>query len=408
MKYKLLKDFYYTDKAKYEEEYDRRFNSEFTYHLNISINGNEAFFFAQPYLYEQIYKIVKNDCELFFLCKQLPSIAISHFIHKSLIGEIVGTNDIEQVHSTRKEISDYLGHPQKRTKRSRFKDIINRYNLLGQEHYDLKSCSDIRTIYDNLLYEEIKDESPSDLPDGEFFRRSGVNVHTATDKVIHKGITPESRIINYMTKALAFLNDENINLFFRIAVFHYLFGYIHPFYDGNGRMSRFISSALLYKNMSAFIIAYRLSTTIKENKNLYYKAFKECNDPKNKGDMTSFIYMFFEIILKSMDNLKASLIDKIDKLYYYEHNISLLPHSDIKHSHNIYFILIQASLFSENGICKKELSEALSINPGTLNNYFKKIPSELLNIKISNRTQFFSLDLDKFDLLIEDSAGNSK
>ena len=404
MKYKLLKDLYYTDKEDYEKEYVHRLNSEFTYHIDININGNDAFFFTQPYLFEQINKMIKKDCELVFLCRQLPGVAIDHFIRKSLIGEIVGTNDIEQVHSSRSEISEFFELSEKKAKNNRFRDIIKRYDLLGQEQYELKTCSDIRSIYDNLLYEEIKDESPNDLPDGEFFRNSYVNIHTATDKVIHKGITPESKIIDYMTKSLQFLNNEEINIFFRIAIFHYLFGYIHPFYDGNGRMSRFISSALLYKNMSAYIIAYRLSTTIKENKTQYYKAFEECNDPKNKGDLTPFIYMFFEIILKSMNNLEITLTKKCDKLSYYEQKIPFLPNSNNKNSHKIYYLLIQASLFSEKGIRKKEMSSVLAINQVTLNNYFKNIPDEFLNIKISNRTHFFSLNLDKFDSLIEENS----
>ena len=112
-----------------------------------------------------------------------------------------------------------------------------------------------------------------------------------------------------MTKSLEFLNCDDVNILFRIAIFHYIFGYIHPFYDGNGRMSRFISSVLLYNNLNTKILAFRLSYTIKQNINEYYKAFKECNDPKNKGDLTPFVFMFFDIILKAMDNLEASLSD---------------------------------------------------------------------------------------------------
>lgn len=84
-----------------------------------------------------------------------------------------------------------------------------------------------------------------------------------------------------MNKALAILNDKSIECVFRISIFHYLFGYIHPFYDGNGRTSRFISSYLLSKEFES-IIGYRMSYSIKENINDYYKAFKVCNDPKNK------------------------------------------------------------------------------------------------------------------------------
>ena len=108
-----------------------------------------------------------------------------------------------------------------------------------------------------------------------------MSVESATQKEIHRGIYPESKIIECMEQALKVLNANEMDELFKVAVFHYLFGYIHPFYDGNGRTSRFISSYLLSKEFEP-TIAYRLSYTIKENIKEYYQAFKICNDRHNK------------------------------------------------------------------------------------------------------------------------------
>lgn len=40
---------------------------------------------------------------------------------------------------------------------------------------------------------------------------------------------PESKIIEYMNKALYILNDQSIDILIRVSLFHYYFGYIHPF-----------------------------------------------------------------------------------------------------------------------------------------------------------------------------------
>lgn len=403
MKYELLKNLYYKDKSDYESEYLKRFNSDRAFHLDIEIKGSKAFFLMTNELYNQIYKIAQMDNALSLLCKELPSVAINQYIRKSLIGEIVGTNDIEQVLSSRKEIGEALYAAKHKTKGNRFKDITNRYNLLGQEKYEFKSCADIRKIYDNLLYEEIKEENPDDLPNGRFFRNSSVDVRSVTDKIVHTGVLPEEKIIEYMDKALCFLNSEDINIFFRIAVFHYLFGYIHPFYDGNGRTSRFISSALLYENLFTPLIAFRLSDTIKGKRKSYYKAFDVCNNPKNKGDLTPFVYMFFDIIIEAFDNLGQSVSDKKELLVYYFYNMHVLPNASNKHLNHIYDILIQATLFSENGISKSEMEESLAISRGAVDNCFRKIPQELISVYTLDKTKYYKLNLEIFDKFIEEA-----
>lgn len=403
MKYELLKNLYYKDTSLYEAEIEKRFNSDCVYKLDIEISGSQAFFLRTPDLYETAIKIIETDGELSELCSHLPGAAINQYIGKSLIGEITGTNDIEHIHSSRSEINEILVTG-KAAKNKRFGDIVKRYEMLGKEKYSLKSCRDVRKIYDDLLSDEIGINDKSDLPDGELFRRSGVNVHSVTDKIIHKGVQPESQIINYMTKSLEFLNRDDVNFLFRIAVFHYLFGYIHPFYDGNGRTSRFISSALLYENMRTDILAFRLSYTLKQNINEYYKAFKVCNDPKNKGDLTPFVYMFLKMIVMALDNLKSSLIEKNEKLAYYKERLPLLQHFYDKHMPNVYFVLLQAYLFSEDGISKDELGSGLELSRGAIDNCFKKIPTDMLKVRLVRRTKLYSLDLDHFDDIIFDGV----
>lgn len=132
-------------------------------------------------------------------------------------------------------------------------------------------AEDIRKLYDEILYHEIALDDVNNLPDGTLFRKNTVHVFRKSEHFIHEGVNPESKIIEYLNESLKILNNQNIDPYIRISIFHYFFAYIHPFYDGNGRLARFISSYELSKNFIP-IIGYRLSMTIKENITRYLDA----------------------------------------------------------------------------------------------------------------------------------------
>lgn len=80
----------------------------------------------------------------------------------------------------------------------------------------------------------------------------------------------------------------------RVSLFHYLLGYIHPFYDGNGRLSRFLTSNYLCDDNP--FLALSLSQHIYAHKEAYYKAFTITNDPRNRGDLTYFVLSFLKLL----------------------------------------------------------------------------------------------------------------
>lgn len=122
----------------------------------------------------------------------------------------------------------------------------------------------MRALYDKLVLDEVRADDPSHVPDGQFFRKGPVSVMNASHKPIHQGVEPESKIIELMNQGLIILADGAIPALVRVSVFHFLFAYIHPFYDGNGRTNRFISSYVLSRSFSP-IVGYRLSYSVKEH-----------------------------------------------------------------------------------------------------------------------------------------------
>lgn len=197
----------------------------------------------------QLEKINNLTLQLEKVIIPIPPIAIKQFFTSCLREEIQATNEIEGIHSSRREIDYALEqqHNPQDKKYTRLWDIVNKYQkLITQENIPFNTCEDLRNFYDDFALDEVLNDNPQNAPDGKFFRKDNVSVNDGI-KDIHTGIYPEDKIISTMDSALSILNDESIPLLIRVSLYHYLFGYIHPFYDGNGRTSRFITSYYLTK-----------------------------------------------------------------------------------------------------------------------------------------------------------------
>lgn len=395
MDYPLLEKLYYKDKNQYETEYLNRFNGVSSIKFNINIYKNQAFAVITPEILNKMYEINTINNKLNILSESLPNIALRQYIKRCLIEEIVMTNEIEGVISTRKDISEILEKAGKSDKHKRLDGLVNKYEKLNSDEVlSIRNCQDVRDIYADLVWEEISANNPDDLPDGGYFRKNGVDVISQFDKVIHKGIMPEEEINRKMLQALDILNDEKINILIRIAVFHYLFGYIHPFYDGNGRTSRFISSYLLSKNFNV-LSGYRLAYIIKENISAYYKSFKMANEPKNKGDITPFIINFFDIIIKALNNLYLSLSEKAELMDYY-YKVSKKLSDGKQDNERVTFILFQETLFGGEGISVNDLIMASKTSEYKVRQVVSGLKkSELLAEAKIGKKLLYRFDLEK-------------
>ncbi|MEG0667852.1 MAG: Fic family protein [Clostridium sp.] len=391
MSYKLLSSIYYSNNIKYEEIYKARLNSESTIKFNFNIGNNPAFVVINNEILNKIQKIYKKDKELFIFKTYIPGIALHQYANKCLIDEIKMTNEIEGVNSTRKEISDILvGNT---SKKKRLYGLVKKYQLLLEEHIDLETCEDIRNIYDELVLQEVTQDDPDNAPDGEIFRKDGVSVLNESREPIHRGVNPEEEIIKMLDSGLAIINSDDINKLISISIFHYLFGYIHPFYDGNGRISRFISSYLVSQELED-LVSYRIAYTIKQNLKSYYKCFKVTNDKKNKGDLTGFVIFFLDIILKSLDELIKSLNDRREKLDFYHEKIEYLCEDE--KTLTILFILVQDTLFGECGMDRETLYRISTVGLSKIKtslDYFESIG--IVEKEKESKKFIYSVNLDK-------------
>ena len=108
--------------------------------------------------------------------------------------------------------------------------------------------------------------------------------------------------------------SQELDALLLIPVFIHDFLCIHPFNDGNGRMSRLLTTLLLYR--SGYMIGRYISleSKIAKNKNLYYDALEQCQRGwyENAEDPTPFIRYLLQTILAAYRDFE-SRVDLVDE-----------------------------------------------------------------------------------------------
>jgi Fic family protein len=104
-------------------------------------------------------------------------------------------------------------------------------------------------------------------------------------------------------------SEKEVHPLIKIAAFVYDFLSVHPFQDGNGRMSRLISSFLLLKNGYKWIEYVSFEHEIENRKNEYYQALRSCQAQRPNENITDWMLFF----LGCISNIQKQLIEKLNK-----------------------------------------------------------------------------------------------
>ena len=310
MDYESLEKIYYKNSSSHKEIYRARFNAPTTKHFDFQIKqvGRQNFFPAFLCYSEEIIllveKIYKQQEKFLCIIPKVPDLLLNQFEFLSIVEEVKATSDIEGVHSTRRELTEIL---EGNKTSAHFSSIVKKYSsLTGNEKIYFQTCEDLRNFYDEFAHKEVVLDNEKNKLDGKLFRKNSVDITSDTGKILHRGLFPEEKIIDAMTKALKILNDEKIPALIRIAAFHYFFEYVHPFYDGNGRTARFIASYFLSEHLN-YLAALRLSFVIKRNRKKYYELFRQTDSEFNCGDLTPFVIGFLEMIEETFADIELNL-----------------------------------------------------------------------------------------------------
>lgn len=134
-----------------------------------------------------------------------------------------------------------------------------------------------------------------------------------TGEIIYEPPQDSIEIVELMKNLERFINDSEMSDYdpiVKMAIIHFQFESIHPFYDGNGRTGRIINILYLVLNDLLDLPILYLSNYIIKHKNDYYRLLQEVRD---KNNWEEWILYMIEAVEKTAKET-IILISKIRNL----------------------------------------------------------------------------------------------
>jgi Fic family protein len=121
-----------------------------------------------------------------------------------------------------------------------------------------------------------------------------------TNDIVHYEAPSPEKVPAQMEQFLDWLNkNDNENPLLKAAIAHLWFVIIHPFDDGNGRLTRIITEMLLARAENTSLRFYSMSAQIQKDKNGYYRILEQTTS--GDLDITDWLYWFLGCMGKSIE-----------------------------------------------------------------------------------------------------------
>jgi cell filamentation protein, protein adenylyltransferase len=173
------------------------------------------------------------------------------------------------------------------------------------------------TLADILsMHRMVADESGVKDNNGGVLRTLGVQVGRREVGGVHAG-APPGRLPHLMDQYVRFVNDNRWRSFapaVHALVAHFFFTTIHPFDDGNGRVSRLVSAAILFQRGYNGHGFYALSNYFYQNDIKYHSLLHQCWQQPLPFNLTAFVAFGMEglaIELQGVNNFIKMKLNRI-------------------------------------------------------------------------------------------------
>ena len=219
-----------------------------------------------------------------------------------MINEAKDSSEIENIITTHDEL--YKALSQSSGASLEAKEVVN-YRSAIWEGYQLVLEKEILTVNMIVRIQSIVEGNQAGIR-----KLPGtVLINSKTSEVVYKPPSDEREIRNLLSNLEEYINevDDCVDPLIKLAVIHFQFESIHPFYDGNGRTGRIINIIyLVLRDLLNSPILY-LSRYINKNKSEYYRLLQEVRTQQNWEEWILFI-------LKGIEETAKDTLDLVKRI----------------------------------------------------------------------------------------------
>lgn len=214
--------------------------------------------------------------------------SVRTFGQKAMEDETAATFDIEGIDYNRESVRRiFAGYAPSNKMEQRIAGmkrgieyIGNQRNTINEEH--------LFRLYKLAIWDSLKPEHK--LLPNSFYRHDTVTVTDGT-KALHTGLSHKKLPVS-MKRLISYMQTGDKDELRKAAIIHFYLSYVHPYFDGNGRMARLMQMWYLIQRGYPGTMHVSLSKYIEATRRKYYRAFEQIEEnAKISGviDVTPFL-----------------------------------------------------------------------------------------------------------------------
>ncbi len=182
-------------------------------------------------------------------------------------------------------------------------------DTISESYKDIRiNNSSIKNLHSILMKHNEKDQWHK----GDYKQHSNAveaNYPDGTKQIIFQTTEPGFPTEDAMNALFDWYhNDNETHPLVKSALFSYEFVSIHPFQDGNGRLSRLLATLLLLQNGYNWVQYVSLEHEIEHRKNEYYRVLRSCQSNRPNENINEWVEFFFS----ALKNIQMQLMKKLE------------------------------------------------------------------------------------------------